>query len=881
MKKRILSMLIVMAMIISCIVMPVSAAVTHKDWSNVWFLSEDDTLEVHPVQYSFTIPGDEVNKDAFGATPAYQLLDEETVDGKKNYLIMRTGTIAARSLLANSDTTWYNPESKNSLAYYMDKIWTGEIESDSEYTVRKDSVDAQLLNTKFKDYLIEHEWVIEASTGAGLEQTTITAKAVIPSVSEMDAYSPERLAAFKLLAKGQSSMLTRTPRKITDGKYKGIYIQPYSSGNKPYVSTIDVTDSTTRRAWGMFWISEDFFKNVKVDVDSLGTEVLTAVLNANENSESLLRDIGYTNGELVKMGVIEPPVEPVASEISISVEKAVPGYPVKVDYKYSHKENKEQGDTKIYWYVSDSENGTYEKIQGAEGNEWPIWNVCEGRYIKAKVVPRTIDDIEASEDYFSENAIKIGEGLKAFNPNTEGWSLPTDMPQTSPEEYKFSLQTPSNAGFTYHMLEAETENGEGRFFILQMGSMISNGKMTSVSTNYKFDPSVKYSVAGWLNDVWAESSSPAITDYYNTGGNGPLNGNATAIETNIKPYIVKHTWLNENSGGNVVPNDFTFEAKVALLSTTEFFKHYKKIGKNDYGIAWLRTSTENSGKGQYFLINPSSNVWAKNGGSVSNIHYYRPVYYLSEDFFKDVRLDTEAVGIEAAKMIRNVISKEEMLSGKAKYTEEELVTVFGYPEKTGYVENAVVSGNLSVAETVTAQYDFNKNGLDKDKSDVTRYQWYRTSKKDGELQIIENANGKEYKITEQDLDKFLAVKVTVIDEEGEMCTPAVAMTGIAISAKSNINIQFVSLSELSGASNVTAEFKVTNNSGERELTFIIAVYDTQNEMCALNLQDLEVKSGTDNYSVSLEELDSQKEYKCRVMVLDNQDNMRPLYVGEI
>ena len=90
-------------------------------------------------------------------------------------------------------------------------------------------------------------------------------------------------------------------------------------------------------------------------------------------------------------------------------------------------------------------------------------------------------------------------------------------------------------------------------------------------------------------------------------------------------------------------------------------------------------------------------------------------------------------------MIRATITKEEMLSGKAKYTEEELVTAFGYPEKTGYVENAIISGNLSVGETVTTQYDFNKNGLDKDKSDVTRYQWYRTSKKDGELQIIENA----------------------------------------------------------------------------------------------------------------------------------------------
>ena len=393
--RRILSAIITVAVISGSFVLPVYAAgINYKDWSNTNWTDEADGIDAIPSQYSFTLDSD--TKDIWEKTPVYQVIDSEEVNGRKNYLIIRLESPAGRGRIANSSST-YDPTVEGSLAYWINNIWTGIEPEDDSYVANPIGSTAviqlkgTLLNESFKNYLVEKTWKLEACSAASLSQSTITAKAVIPSASEINHYvAVVKKINGEALSKsyGSSASLTRTVRDIKDGVYRNVYVEGEDTGTsgKLKMQPVKVNTTDTKRAWGMFWVSEDFFKNVKVNVDTLGEDVLDVIFEVNgiseenENSETILREIGYTTGDLIKMGVVEPPTEPVASGISISVENAVPGYPVTVDYTYSHQDGKEQGNTKIYWYVSDTENGEYEKITGAEGNSWSIWNVCENRY---------------------------------------------------------------------------------------------------------------------------------------------------------------------------------------------------------------------------------------------------------------------------------------------------------------------------------------------------------------------------------------------------------------------------------------------------------------------------------------------------------------------
>ncbi len=857
MKKKIVSFMVAAVMTASLFVQPVSAAVVdYKDWSNVFWTTSNDGISEIPSQYSFTLNDD--TKDAWGKTPIYQLIDTEESDGKKNMLIIRLESPAARGRMANTSTQWYDPTAKGTLAYWVDKIWTGtEEDNDSSYygalganATSVIDVKGSLLNKRFSNYIVRHDWIIEKCSAAATEQRIISAKAVIPSASEIDCYVKKIDGAALSTGTGTDASLTRTPKGISNGSNQIVYAQGESvTSGELCMQPLRVNSTDPKKAWGMFWVSEDFFKNVKLS--AMGADVMAVVKNLNTISD--LYNIGYTADELAKMGLIE------SVNVSISADKTVPGYTITA---VTDKEV-----TDIKWYAADEENGEYTVIDGVSGNNWTITNAYAKKYVKV------------CADGFYSNTLAIGEGLRAFNPDLHGgWGLPDGMPQTSPEEYKFTLANPSRAGYTYHMLETEDVNGQSQYFILQMGDMISNGKMIPNSESSAFDPQIQYSAADWLNNIWAVSSNPNQSDYYKSNG-GILNNNGSPIDTNIKQYIQSHTWLTERSGGSLVSDDYIFTGKVALLSVTEMFKHADKIGKADYGSGWLRTPTESNGKERFYILNINNDVWAKVLGSADVNHMYRPVYYLSEDFFKNVKL--ESIGAEAAKMVRETITKKEMLEGNAGYTDEELMSVFGYTKDINdYAQTAVIVGDTTVGNRVLARFDGVREGA--------VYQWYAADSKNGEYSKIQHATGHSYKITENEIGKYLAVVVTAFDGEGNLLAPICGKTNSAVGEEKTLTVNFVSLTDkngemlerVAGVTDITAAFEIKNQSNNDEyVTLIVAVYDNDGNLAAINTNEV-CASGENIYSVSLNKLDASKEYSCKAVAWDGLDSMMALCADE-
>ena len=91
----------------------------------------------------------------------------------------------------------------------------------------------------------------------------------------------------------------------------------------------------------------------------------------------------YTlNGETKSVGGHKPS----ATQAMVGGE-IIAGRTITAQYTYSDQDGDKQGPSKIVWYTSDSENGTYKKIPGKEGRELLLDQSLNGKYIRYEVTP--------------------------------------------------------------------------------------------------------------------------------------------------------------------------------------------------------------------------------------------------------------------------------------------------------------------------------------------------------------------------------------------------------------------------------------------------------------------------------------------------------------
>lgn len=118
-----------------------------------------------------------------------------------------------------------------------------------------------------------------------------------------------------------------------------------------------------------FYLSEDFFANNKVT--SAGDSV---VVDIDKFSNPAL----YTDAE--KQSIFRV----TANNVYITGDPIV-GDTLTANYTYTSVF--EEGTTEFEWYVSDTENGDYTKISGANGKTFMPTTAQQGKYIKVKVIP--------------------------------------------------------------------------------------------------------------------------------------------------------------------------------------------------------------------------------------------------------------------------------------------------------------------------------------------------------------------------------------------------------------------------------------------------------------------------------------------------------------
>ena len=268
--------------------------------------------------------------------------------------------------------------------------------------------------------------------------------------------------------------------------------------------------------------------------------------------------------------------------------------------------------------------------------------------------------------------------------------------EQTPEEYLFSLADDADTK-EYILLKSVNANAGDGFFVMtngyteggaaydtnSYGATNSDHKGTKTEQSLVYDPERDGSVAQRLNaDSYIEEHFPLMKDYINT-----------------------HTWYTEEGYGL---DSYKTDCKISLLSTTEYTVNAGRIGYKPNGEAkqwWLRSPHKTAKYYAMWEFLPGGTIncaWDVESTYINRV--IRPCFYLNEDFFKNVKLDTSKMGDEVKRAMREAVSYSE---AQSLYSNLELISI-GYeldetletPLVAAWCDDALnVDASARVAET--------------------------------------------------------------------------------------------------------------------------------------------------------------------------------------
>jgi hypothetical protein len=211
----------------------------------------------------------------------------------------------------------------------------------------------------------------------------------------------------------------------------------------------------------------------------------------------------------------------------------------------------------------------------------------------------------------------------------------------TPEENIFTVD-----GRRYLLIDAPGK-GESAYFVMSLGN--HGTRPFSADGTQRFNP-----------------SNPASVAYY-------LNNTPGLIPGNIAAYINRnHKWLTEGGylGGDC-PNDYYTTCGVALLSFAEFRANAGKIGLGDeiFTRWWLRTVRGANSWWDVGLVAREAQMRI-NEYALSSAAHIRPVFWLGEVFFKNVKISG------AGENVLKALNPLELMSGGL-YSPDEMAALCG------------------------------------------------------------------------------------------------------------------------------------------------------------------------------------------------------------
>ena len=208
------------------------------------------------------------------------------------------------------------------------------------------------------------------------------------------------------------------------------------------------------------------------------------------------------------------------------------------------------------------------------------------------------------------------------------------------------------------ILLSSTKDDNSKFLVMTRDTY--GNKNFDDDNTQKFDPEDSNNIAHWLNNGFLEAEK--------------------TLPKEIVDHINKDAeWETEGghaSGNTPVGNTVT--CGISLLSQTEYNRFYPKFGIRDnmtlQDQAWWLRSPFASGAGNNIIIVCKVSDPVVTGRTIqwpaNRALPVRPVFYLNKDFFKNVKVNAHALGVEVKKAMLKQYTVDELL--EAGYSDEEI-----------------------------------------------------------------------------------------------------------------------------------------------------------------------------------------------------------------
>ncbi len=562
-----------------------------------------------------------------GATSSETLF---TVGGQK-FILLDTKNVDSSKFFVMSEEVF--PANRNGTNEPGEFGAVGEMKFDVDsetnigYFLNSETFRAKLPKDIVNNINNDYIWITEAAHATwDIPQYTTQAGIAVMSQTEWYNYAP-KYGLKPASCNNNDGWWLRTSNGVN-----GDLRQLLKSATDGMLGQTQQSDTGTGKAYlrPVFHLGRDFFTNVHISVQDMGTEVRAALLATYEADELL--EAGYSRSELVQIG-FDLPIE---AEITGT---AAPDNTLTMTH---------DGTASSYqWYSGET------LVAGATGATYEVtWNDL-GKTIKA---------VATTAEGTKEATIAIP--MQEFKPMDRVGSRPEGVPDQTDAKYLFTV-----GGQKFILLD--TKNVDSSKFLVmaenEYGAKAFDPDLTGV-----FDPSDTNNIANYMNGSEFKALLPTdIVSHINTN----------------------YYWITEPSHANLGIDQYAVQAGIVVPSQTEWSQYAGKFGLIPGGSAgndgwWLRTVRGTASDKIYMLrtlteVNEQLGQTHQLEPNIATCRI-RPMFHLNRDFFLDVELDVSTLGSEVCAAIRDTYTKEEM-AATGFYTEEELLAL-------GYSTNVTITG---------------------------------------------------------------------------------------------------------------------------------------------------------------------------------------------
>lgn len=852
--KKVISMILAMALVLTTIasITTVTYAATAQNDSAYVFAIKTDATE-NPFRFKFV------------------LLDTDSESTTSRFFVIGSANYGAGPIHnAGNEAFSWDPTDPDTLSGYLNGTWLNQTNPTTTVlpTGTGSSAAIYTLIPKIKEHIdMNHQWAMPGYDDlTTAEKTTIICGVTVLSRDEHEKYK-EIVGYIGDTAANHSNQnwLLRSPQ--TAAATNGLYISS-STGNRGAA-----TITGTYRFRPCFWLGVDFFKEVKLDLANTGSAV-KEILKANYTMDDL-RGAGYTEDELNSLFVTVDESLTTSAQISGTMK---PGYTLTATATGTDDETA----ASYQWQQAESENGEFTDISGATASTYTLKNAQAEKYVRVKARLSKNNGTVLGMAAYSEAKAVAAALIPGVADNTNGGQQAINL------TYRLTVSTDAEGADgmgetarTYFLLD-DTGSEDGKFMLIEASSVArletnaTQGVLyTDTTKNNKFDPEVEGNIAYWLKNTYATGKSEASAPVKSVLSN--------KLVPAFIPYLDEdHEWLTE--GGctqGPCTDDYVVKSPVAILSITELKQYRDRFGWAE-GLEWesgpadfnmLRTPRQTAVNVRLLWRTNDNSGAAIGGGIVANNTsantgaLLRPVFWLSEDVFKNVKLDVTKMGDGVKEMLIENYSKADL---QGIYTAEEL-EIIGYENVS--VSGVTINGIPTVGSELTVKYNYSNSNPDA--AENVKVQWMYCDTDNGTFSEIDGATGVSYVVAPAYLNKYIKAKVTPLDSAGNEGEAVMSNTLGKMGEPKVIDVTNPVFSQV--GADYTVSFDITNNGEATSVCIIIAAYDKDNVMIEVNPKNVQIPAGSGKYSSELVNFTPDSETTVKAFVWNNLTDIIPLY----